>query len=60
MRFKRCYREANRCVDSLARVGSQQRSDFLLFYSPSVGVELVFDSDFHGLYYNRRCPDVTP
>lgn len=60
VRFKRCYREANRCADSLARVGSQQSPDFLLFYSPSVGVELVFDSDFHGLYYNRRCPDVTP
>ena len=60
MRFKHCYREANRCADNLARVGSQQSPDFLLFYSPHVGVELVFNSDFNGLYYNRRCPYVTP
>ena len=60
VRFKHCYCEANRCADSLARVGSQQSPDFLLFYSPLVGVELVFNLDFNGLYYNRHCPDVTP
>ncbi|KAK9998044.1 hypothetical protein SO802_017647 [Lithocarpus litseifolius] len=60
VRFKHCYREANRCADSLAWVGSQQSPDFLLFNSPPVGVELVFNLDFNGWYYNRCCPDVSP
>ena len=56
-RIKHCFCETNRCTDSLARMGSQQSLEFILFDSPLVDIELVFHSDFNSLYLNRRCPE---
>lgn len=54
-RIKHCFCETNRCTDSLARMGSQQSLEFILFDSPLVDIEL--HSDFNSLYLNRRCPE---
>ncbi|XP_075634762.1 uncharacterized protein LOC142607222 [Castanea sativa] len=40
VRFKHCYREANRCDDKLARMGGQQSIDFTVYDCPLV--EIVF------------------
>ena len=39
-RFRHIYREANKCADCLARIGSLLDSDFAVFSSPPV--DLVF------------------
>ncbi|KAL0010834.1 hypothetical protein SO802_005942 [Lithocarpus litseifolius] len=38
IRFRHCYREANRCVDALARLGGLQSIDFAIFVSPPMGL----------------------
>ena len=55
--IKHCFRETNRYADSLARMGSQQSLDFLLFDSLLVDIELVFNSDFNGINLNTCCPE---
>lgn len=48
------FREANKCVDFLAKRGCSMREDFVIFYvSPSVELDQLLDSDINGLYYYR-------
>ena len=48
------FREANKCVDFLAKRGCSMREDFVVFYvSPSVELDQLLDSDINGLYYYR-------
>ena len=58
IRLRHCYREANRCVDGLARLGGLQATDFVVFMCPPVGLVKLLDSDFKGLYLNRLCPEL--
>ncbi|KAL0013291.1 hypothetical protein SO802_000360 [Lithocarpus litseifolius] len=51
--FRHCYREGNRCVDALARMGGTQASDFLILACPPMDLVKLLDFDFHGLYLNR-------
>ena len=48
-----CYREANSCVDFLARIGSCQNSDFILYNDPPVDLLELLSSDSAGLCCNR-------
>ena len=57
VQFKHCYREANRCVDGLARVGGQQDSDLIVYDCPPVEIQSFIDFDLSGLYSNRHCPE---
>ena len=40
-RFNHCYREANRCADALAKIGSQQILDFILYDNPPVDLQTL-------------------
>ena len=57
VRVKHCVREANRCADELARLGSKQENDFLVFRSPPVDVWDLLKADTNGLYFNRFCTE---
>ena len=57
VRVKHCFREANRCADVLARLGSNQENDFLVFRSPLVDVWDFLEADANGLYLNRICSE---
>ena len=47
------YREANSCVDFLARIRSCQNSDFILYNDLPVDLLELLSSDSVGLYCNR-------
>ena len=57
VRVKHCVREANRCADELARLGSKQENDFLVFRSPPMDVWDLLKADANGLYINRFCTE---
>ncbi|XP_065638063.1 uncharacterized protein LOC136071101 [Quercus suber] len=57
IRFNRCYREANRSVDKLARLGAIQDSCFEIFARPPMDVVRSFKSKLDGLYLNGVCPE---
>ena len=50
--FSHCYIEANRCVDFMARKGTQQSKDFCLFDSLPVGIVELIEFDNSSLYLN--------
>ena len=56
VRFKHCFREANRCADALARMGGLQEDVFTVFESPPVDISILLEFDSKGLYLNRLCP----
>ena len=56
VRFKHCFREANRCADALARMGGLLEDDFTVFESPPVDISVLLEFDSKGLYMNRLCP----
>lgn len=55
IQFQHCYRQANRCVDSLTRSSASQDLDFILYDSPHVDVGNAFENDLNGMYYNKLC-----
>lgn len=56
--FCHCFKEANRCADGLARMGTQQSLDFILYDSPPMDSVIFADFDNSGLYHNRCCPEM--
>jgi len=54
--FKHCYREANRCADSLARMSISQEAEFVSYESPPVSTLKVYEDDCNGFYLSRLCP----
>ena len=54
--FSHCYREANKCVEFMARKGTHQNEDFCLFENPPVGLNDLLAFDRFGMYLNRRYP----
>lgn len=52
---KHRFREANRCVDVLARLGFNQVVDFYVFSNPPVDILDFLMPDAYGLYLNRLC-----
>ncbi|KAL0006038.1 hypothetical protein SO802_013599 [Lithocarpus litseifolius] len=55
VRIQHIFREANMCADQLARLGSLQASEFVLFSCPPLDIKDAFEADSLGLYSNRRC-----
>ena len=55
--IKHCYREVNKCADSLVRLSFTQDADFSSFLSPSVDIFDVFEDDLNGIYFDRLCPE---
>ena len=47
------YREANQCVDALAKLGASSVDSFVIFLYPSPMVESIIASDKANLRYNR-------
>lgn len=57
-RFRHCFREANRCADTLAHLGGLQDIDFVILESSPMDLVNFLDFDFNGLYLNRLCPEL--
>ena len=57
VRVKHCFRQANRCADSLARLSFSLDSVFSSFHSLPVDLLDVFEDDLNGVYVNKLCPD---
>ena len=55
IQFKHCYRQVNRCVDSLARMSCCLDVDFSFFSNPSVDILSVFEDDCNGVFCSRLC-----
>ena len=53
--IKHCFRQANRCADSLARLSFCLDTDLSTFDSPPVDLIDVFEDDLNGLFCNRVC-----
>ncbi|KAL0007450.1 hypothetical protein SO802_008952 [Lithocarpus litseifolius] len=56
VRIQHIFREANMCADQLARLGSLQASEFVLFSCPPLDIKDTFEADSLGVYSNRLCP----
>ena len=55
IRFNHCYREANKSVDMLAKLGAVQDGCFEIFARLPMDVVRTFKSELDGLYLNRVC-----
>ena len=58
IQFKHCYRQANCCVDMLARMGTDQDLNFVYFDSPPEDIRSVLDEDCNGRFFNRLCTEL--
>ena len=56
VRMNHCFREASKCVDALARRGSELDQDFIVFDSPTMDIVMLLYYDKLGVYYERLCP----
>ena len=54
VRVQNCYREANKCVDALARKGALLSQDFVVFVEPSSNVSLLRSFDSVGTMYDHH------
>lgn len=52
-----CFRQANRCADSLTRLSYCLDANFSTFDSPPVDLLDVFEDDLNGVFCNRICSD---
>ena len=59
VRIGHCYREANYCVDFLAKIGSAQTREFTLFNDPLVDLEELISSYAVGMYHNRLLSELS-
>ena len=55
--FRHIYRETNKYVDYLARLGTLLESDFIVFSSLPVDFSSILEVDANRLYVNRLCPE---
>ena len=55
--IKHIYREANRCADRLAYLGSCQAVDFISYSCPPVDLLPLVAADCQEMAVNRRCPN---
>lgn len=54
--IKHTYREANRCADLLANLGSCQSLDFISYSCPPVDLVPLVAAGCQGLYFDRFYP----
>ena len=55
IQFKHCYREANRFVDMLAKMGLDQSSCLEHFDCPPEIIRTILDEDCNGIFVDRIC-----
>ncbi|KAL0013088.1 hypothetical protein SO802_000157 [Lithocarpus litseifolius] len=55
VQIRHCFRQANRCVDFLARMSFDQVSNFISFICPPEDIRNLLEEDVAGLYVNRVC-----
>ena len=53
VRIQHCYREANKCVDALARKRALMDQDFTIFLIPPPDVVFLLSLDFAGTLFDR-------
>ena len=53
VKMKHCYRESNKCVDVLARMGAGSSQDLLLFDSLHMELSMLLFYDYASIYYKR-------
>ena len=53
--IRHCFRQANRCADSLARMSYCLDADFSTFDSPPVDLIDVVEDDLNEMFFNRVC-----
>ena len=56
LRLKHIYREVNKCANRLANLGLSQQPDFVVHYSPPMGLVSFVADDCLGVLCNRLCP----
>ena len=56
VQIQHCYREANKCANSLARRGALLSQDFVVFLDLPMEVSLLLSLDFVGVCYDRCIP----
>ena len=56
VRFRHIFREAIRCADFLASLGTLLENDFIVFTSLPVDLIPFLEADANGVYVNRLCP----
>nr|POE80558.1 putative ribonuclease h protein [Quercus suber] len=54
VRIQHCFREANKCADTLARRGSVNPQDFVIYQSPPTDVAMLASLDAVGTLYKRN------
>ena len=54
--FNHVYREVNKCVDFLAKLGASLDVDFNVFSSPPMDLFNLGEAHARGLFCNRMCP----
>jgi len=57
VKVSHCYREANPCIDGLARLETQQFDDVVFYNSPPPPLLDIFLLDLYGHYCTRLCFD---
>ena len=57
-RTRHIFREANRCADFLAKLGTSCEDDFFVFSSPPVDLLCVLEADARGQFVSKLCLDV--
>ena len=57
-RIRHIFREANRCADFLAKLGTSCEDDFIVFSNPLVDLVCVLEADANGQFVNRLCPEL--
>lgn len=58
-RVKHCYREANSCADFMARKGTFQDQNFIVFENPPEDMAGVVENDLSGRSVARRCTEMS-
>ena len=53
VKIQHCYRQANKCVDALARRGALLPQDFVVFLEPPADVALLLSLDAAGVAFDR-------
>ena len=56
--LRHVFREANRTADCLASLGPNLEYDFVLFSSPPVDLISILEADYHGMCFNKPCPEL--
>ena len=57
VQVKHCYRQANHCVNLMARLGAEQELEYRLFSSPPVDLAKALEDDCNGVFSNRLCTE---